>query len=317
MNPKLRWALISGMIIWVLAVIFVLVYGSLNKNILEETPPAVARENGEPYFLEEIGIKTNVPLAVAVSDDRVYVTNSGQSRVHMYDKQTSRLVKQLGEYGEKDGQFVYPNALAVTDREELLVGEFRTGRIQVFNKKGEFLRVINSRVVGRPLSPLALAVNEQGTIFVANRTGEVLVLDAKGKLVTYFGKPGQAEGQLSYPNGIAVDSEGKIFVSDSGNDRIQVFGPKGELIKVLTGPLLGISMPRGIAVDKGGRIFVTDVFAHRIAVFNFEGKYLFDFGGRGQQEGQLNFPNGLAIDRLGKIYVTDRENNRVNVYGYR
>ncbi|MHB1418954.1 MAG: NHL repeat-containing protein [Bacillota bacterium] len=314
MSNRHRWTLIIGIAIWGLAVIFLLVFGNYNKHIFKQTE-ASARE-GEPFFLREIGMEIKVPLAVAASSDRVYITSSGQGQVHVYDYKTGRLIKNLGEYGSNEGQFIYPNALAVNSRNELLVGEFRTGRIQVFNEQGNLLRVIDRQVVNRPLSPLALAVNSADRIFVANRTGEVLVLDMSGKLITHFGQPGSRAGQLTYPNGIAVDDEGTIYVSDSGNDRIQLFGPGGRLLKVLPGSLMGLSMPRGIAVDQDRRIFVTDVFAHRVAAFTKDGKYLFDFGGRGQQDGQLNFPNGLAIDTKGNIFVTDRENNRVNEYGY-
>ena len=134
-----------------------------------------------------------------------------------------------------------------------------------------------------------------------------------------MGKP----GQLSSPNGIVVDQQGNIEISDSNNGRLVVFSPYGKMLAEIS-PGVGegdLGLPRGAAVDDAGRLFVADTTDHQVRLYLIADSkatptYIGSFGDEGQTDGKFEYPNGVATDKRAHIYVTDRENNRVQVWGY-
>src|SRR5262249_54936231 len=78
---------------------------------------------------------------------------------------------------------------------------------------------------GQFMFPGAVAVDNQGNVFVADSTNNrIQEFSSQGTFLTKFGEHGSADGQFERPTGIAVDSHGFVYVSDTDNSRIQVFG---------------------------------------------------------------------------------------------
>ena len=75
-----------------------------------------------------------------------------------------------------------------------------------------------------------------------------------------------------------------------------------------------LKQPSGAVVGKGGRTYVLDGVNNRVAVFSPAGKFLFDFGKGGDEDGELNFPLGINADWRGRVYVADSGNHRVQVF---
>jgi sugar lactone lactonase YvrE len=127
-----------------------------------------------------------------------------------------------------------------------------------------------------------------------------------------FGKEGSGNGQFKEPNGITTDSEGNIWVVDTGNNRVQKFNEKGEYLSQFgkegtgNGQLKG---PKGIVIDSEGNIWVVDTGNNRLQKFNPKGEYLSQIGKGGTGGGEFNSPTGIAIGS--GIWVTDTGNNRV------
>ncbi|ODA41992.1 hypothetical protein DSBG_1262 [Desulfosporosinus sp. BG] len=261
------------------------------------------------------------PLAVAVSADRVFVADTGHSQVQVY----SRNGKWAATWGK--GKLNYPFALTFSNN-MLYVADSNLMELFVFDAKGnEQKPLLNKQRLtlttgkqGEIIRPTAVQVGMDNLIYVADVGNQVvIVMDASGKILRYFGGSGTTDGKFQYPNALDVGKNGKVYVSDSNNGRIQIFDQKGQFLYKITGsqgkngPL---ALPRGLAVTDSGFIFVVDVFLHSVRAFDEAGYELWTFGGNGSGNGQFNFPNGLCLDNEGRIYVTDRENNRVQVYGY-
>jgi tripartite motif-containing protein 71 len=110
--------------------------------------------------------------------------------------------------------------------------------------------------------PTILKVVPSARIIVADYNC-IQVFDPNGKFLFKFKSPGSEDGQFQSPQGIDIDSKGRIFVADIGNGRIQVFDPNGKFLFKFGSPgsedgqFLPISS--GIAVDGKGRIFVADI----------------------------------------------------------
>ena len=126
-----------------------------------------------------------------------------------------------------------------------------------------------------------------------------------------------ADGQFNTPFGVAIDSSGNVYVTDSGNNRVQKFKNSGTFIRTWgsEGSANGkFQFPEGIAVDKSGKVFVADVLNHRVQVFNNGGTFIGTWGSVGSANGQFNAPFGVAIDSSGNVYVADSGNNRVQKF---
>ena len=130
-----------------------------------------------------------------------------------------------------------------------------------------------------------------------------------GSFVRQWGSEGSGQGQLKNPRDVAV-SEGEVFVCDSYNERIQVFGVDGSFVRQWGTKGSGqgqFNHPMGVAVSDG-EVLVCDYANHRIQVFDVAGTFLRKWGTRGSGEGQ-HF-RYLAVSG-GEVYVCDTENSRV------
>jgi predicted membrane-bound mannosyltransferase/DNA-binding beta-propeller fold protein YncE len=163
------------------------------------------------------------------------------------------------------------------------------------------------------------------------------------KPIQVFGTAGSEQGQLMSPRGIAVGSDGLIYVVDWGNSRIQVFDADGQFVRTWGTPCsletgagcvdpdgsgpqpLGAGQfrePWGIAVADDGTVYVADTWNHRIQHFTADGEFLNSWGtfgqpAPGQPAGQLRFfygPRDIAIGPEGMLYVTDTGNKVVQVF---
>ncbi len=120
-----------------------------------------------------------------------------------------------------------------------------------------------------------------------------------------FGALGGGPGQLSAPKQAAFDLVGDLFVADSGNDRISVFGGDGSFLRTITGDM---DEPQDVAFG-GGLAFVADKGNDRVDVFGSSGEFVRKIG-----EGELVDPTGVAVDGS-TVYVADSGENRVARFG--
>ena len=150
-----------------------------------------------------------------------------------------------------------------------------------------------------------------------------------------IGSAGNGEGQFTEPRGAAVDAKGNIYIADTGNNRIEIFGPDGTLIRAV-GSFGGgdgqFNEPRGIAVDGQSNIYVTDTWNARVVKLDSNGTFLKAWGtgndlgsGRratmtdrteaGNAAAPLGFygPRGIAVDAEGNVYIADTGNKRIVV----
>lgn len=137
-------------------------------------------------------------------------------------------------------------------------------------------------------------------------------------------------GDWDDPFGIAIDTQGTLYVSDGGErNRIQKISPEG-VVALFAGSVEGFkdgvaekaafNTPSALAVDTYGNVFIADTGNHAIRKITPEG-VVTTLAGTGQpgfrdgsaREAQFNGPIGIAVDRLGQIWVADTYNDRVRL----
>lgn len=122
-----------------------------------------------------------------------------------------------------------------------------------------------------------------------------------------------SEDSMKDPYGVAVNSLGQIYVSDTGKDRVLIFDADGNLLakwdKQGSGEgefkTLGFG---GLAIDAADNVFVVDNENHRIQKFDKDGNFILQWGSEGTGDSQFVRAIGIAVDADGNVYVTDDGN---------
>ncbi len=188
---------------------------------------------------------------------------------------------------------------------------------------------------GQLATPRALAVAGDGTVYVADTgNNRVEVFGADGQYLREWGGTckliennqgcvGDGRGQFNEPWGIAVGSDGSVYVSDTWNSRVQKFDREGKfeamwgVFQSTNGELTepgALYGPRAIAVGQDGLVYVMDTGNKRVQSFKPDGTFVGQYGGGGVVDGKFDEPVGLAQDASGDWYVTDTWNHRVEKF---
>jgi streptogramin lyase len=129
--------------------------------------------------------------------------------------------------------------------------------------------------------------------------------------VSAWGSQGAGPGEFNEPRDIAVDGEGRLYVADTGNRRVQVFESGGQFIASWEGGEGEFVEPLALVVDSQGDLYVLDSQPGWIYRFAADGSPLGRFAG---PEAHFFHPRGLAIDEADRLYVADTGGCRVVVY---
>jgi len=139
---------------------------------------------------------------------------------------------------------------------------------------------------------------------------------ANGKLLASWG-----ENRFLEPHGLRIDREDNVWVTDRALQQVFKFSHDGRLLMTLgTERAAGLdgahfNKPTDVAFAADGSIYVSDGYGNnRIAKFSADGKFLLDWGRKGQEPGEFDLPHNVAVDAQGLVYVADRSNSRIQVF---
>ena len=224
-------------------------------------------------------------------------------------------VLSFGKQGSGEGMFKFPEGVAVSDGDEIVVADSSNHRVQVFDSNGTFLRSFGreGKNAGEFKYPIGVAVNKDRNIFVAeNGNHKVQIFSWEGRHLGSFGGKGRLDSQLSYPWGLSLDSTGNVIVADSHNSLIKIFTPDGTFVKKI-GREGSFSFPIH-CVQCGEYFIVSDSDEHCIKVFNREGHFQYKFGKQGHRDGEFNHPRFLSVTQSKHLLVCDEDNHRIQVF---
>ena len=172
--------------------------------------------------------------------------------------------------------------------------------------------------------PCSIALAGQSIAYVVSRGNEnnfgsrvtKLLIGAPGeeKLQGEFCRYGTNQGQALWPNSVALDKQGNVYVSDDWLNRISAFDKDGNFLQAwgTTGSGAGqLDGPAGLAFDKDDNLYVVDSRNHRLQVFTKDGRHLAACGKLGTGPVEFNMPWGIHIDAHDDVFVADWKNNRV------
>jgi streptogramin lyase len=146
------------------------------------------------------------------------------------------------------------------------------------------------------------------------QNGRIARYDAQGELVSEFGSVGSGPAQFDLIHGIAVDREGRIYVADRENNRIQVFRNDGQFIEEWP----DVTNPAGIYMDEDENVWVVSATLNRLVKYSKEGEFLTYFGAFGGTMG--GFPGGLSrphqmdVGPDGTVYIASWDGGWLNKF---
>ncbi|HLZ26402.1 MAG TPA: flippase activity-associated protein Agl23 [Chloroflexota bacterium] len=234
-------------------------------------------------------------------------------------------------YGrDTDGRpvLVDPKNVAVAPDGRLYVVEGRAARVTVFNPDGSVASSWGSsgQGDGQFQEPWGIAVAPNGNVYVADTWNHrIQFFDPTGKFLGKWGKLGDAKGRTDAdpsvfwgPRSIAISPDGDVYVTDTGNKRIQVFGLDGTFKRMFGGDGGAPGQFKeevGVALDAQGNVWVADTWNGRIQKLSPDGQPLAQIAVSGWESQNVTNKPYLAVDAQGRVFASFPEQARVVEYG--
>ncbi len=200
-------------------------------------------------------------------------------RITVYDMD-SKYYTTFGEYGEGDGQFVWPTAIARDSEGSTYVACEYLNQIVRFDQSSKALPSWGNfgSGDGELDGPSGIAIDTDDNLYIVDHQNHrVQKFTSEGHFLSKFGSEGSGNGEFNLPWGITIDNDGSIYVADWRNDRIQKFSSDGEFIAKFGESGRGVGKfhrPASIAVDNAGNIYVADWGNERVQILDSHGNFI-------------------------------------------
>ena len=312
-----------------------------------------------------------VPVAEGISDDPF--AESGTVNAHAFTQQTdlSGTVRYVvtgtapakrfsGDGGPADQALLnFPTAVVVDRAGHLYIADTLNHRVRRVDAVTGVITTVaglgqpqcsgdgGSAVEAGLNEPAALAVSDGGVLYIADQSNNrVRAVDLTTGVIRTVAGTGTAayngdgvaatETGLAGPGGLALASDGTLFIADSFSGRIRAVDPDSGLIRTVVGdggeyryqgpdepPSRSLSRPSGMALDEEGNLFFTDSDNHLVRrwdrttgrIDRIAGAGVAHYGGDegAALEASLSYPFGIVMDRAGHLLVADTFNHRIRV----
>ncbi len=225
-----------------------------------------------------------------------------------------------------EATFGLPNSVAIDDDGRIFITDGKLHRVLILNKKHEVVDQIKEGLV----DPVGIAVDSENRLLyvVDTQQDQVLVFDADSlKALRRIGASSAGKkhelttpGDFAAPQGIALDADNNVYVTDTLNNRVEIFDAEGKFISQFGRHCDSygcFARPKGIAVDSDGHIWVADPMLDLLQIFDREGQLLAFIGGHGQRLGQFSSLVGVSIDRkTHRVFTSEQYPGRVQMFRY-
>lgn len=301
--------------------------------------------------------RLNLPFNLTLDQDQnIYIADTHNNSVRRVDAKTgviTTIVRNEDKYSVdalKD-----PTGVVVDKDQNLYIAELSNLRIRRVNvESGSAMTLVGKKSeteqpnIDSDLSgPFNMVFDNDGNMYVSvigeSRirrvdfySGEISDFAGTGE-AGFSGDGGKANiAQLNSPTGLAIDSKGNLFISDSGNERVRMINLETGIINTIAGTgksgysgdeavavRAELSNPLGLAVDKQDNIYIVDRGNNRIRKIDAENNMITTVVGSGKsgfsgdgglaKDARLSNPTGIAFDANNNLYIVDRGNNRIRM----
>ena len=215
-------------------------------------------------------------------------------------------------------EFKGPNGIAVNRQGDIAVVDYHGDCVFVFNKEGNCLKQFGKEGThpGQFKNPNGVSFLNNNEILIADQSNNRIqhINIQTGSVVKTFGKEGEGKGHFKNPVCICLDDAERIVVTEFCNNRVQVMSKEGETLFTI-----GDSGPERLSepyccISYKNIFLVTERDNHAIKAFDSSNTFLYQFGKKGNQDGQFNGACGMCFDGSNNLLVCDYDNNRVQQF---
>jgi uncharacterized protein (TIGR03437 family) len=287
-----------------------------------------------------LAAQLNNPQSVAVdAAGNVYIADTANDAVRMVAK--SGVITNLignGQAGNSNTQLNLPQGVAADSAGNVYIAD--TGNARVLKVSAGAVSTLAGS--DQFFTPAGIAVDSQGNVYIADLNRNVVrKIGVGGGIATvagngnagFSGDGGPASSALlNSPRAVAVDAAGNVYIADTGNFRIRIVTPNGQISTLAGNGIPGFSGDAGpaasaqiggvisLAVDASGNVYFSDgtrvrkIFASGFLA-TIAGTNPSGYSGDGglASAAQLNNPAGVALDATGNVYVADSGNNAIRL----
>jgi hypothetical protein len=271
------------------------------------------------------------------SQDRVYVFNRGEHPLIVYQRDGT-FIKSWGEgiFKRPHGITIHQDLVYLVDDSDHTVRKFTLdgelletlGLLDIPSDTGYSARAQHANLLtikrgaGPFNRPTRLSVAPDGDRYVSDGYGNARIhrFSPRGELLQSWGEPGKDIGQFMLPHSVWAHRDGRVFVCDRENDRIQIFSHDGKFLSCWT----SVTRPGDLFIDADDNVYVGEMYWQpglvsiagvawpeerpaALSVRDLNGNVVSRFGGEVKQDpcmaGNLTSPHGIWVDNHGDIYV--------------
>ena len=236
------------------------------------------------------------PYGVAVNDGKVFVCDTVAGVVEIFDLKKNR-ASYFNPQGE--GKMRLPINISVDKDGTRYLADTGREQVLVYGADGIFREAIGKKDEMKP-SDVAITVDR---LYIADLKNHCVKVYGKADRKLLFTVPADAkasEGKLLSPTNLAVDEAGRLLVSDTGGNVVQVYDLDGKFIRTIgrAGVAPGLfARPKGVAVDRQGLAYVVDAATQVVQIFDPQGRLLLFFGQAGAStQGEVVLPAAVKVD---------------------
>lgn len=240
------------------------------------------------------GHLVNKPYGLALFQGAIFVVDTRNAGYAVFDlaKGTTRVVQNSGR-----GAMKKPINITIDADGTRYVTDTLREQVLVFDRQDKFVRAIGQPGQFKPVD-IAIAGERLFVSDIAHH--QIHVLDKhSAEILLSFGGRGDKPGQLFQPTNLALGPDQTLYVTDTGNFRVQQFTLDGELVRDIgqIGTVAGkFARPKGIAVDHESRLYVVDSAFENIQILAPDGAPLLFFGQPGSDKSNINMPTVVKVD---------------------
>lgn len=218
-------------------------------------------------------------------DDRLYLVDPEWNQVVVYDTKASKPIMALDRKAAGTDEYTPVDAAATRDNTAVVLDRMHQ-KVYVFSPEGSLVTSFAAA------NGTAIAAGEKEIYVSDNNRMQIVKYSLEGRELQRIGAPGTGKGKLSSPGKLGVDAAGNIFVINSGNNRVEAYGPDGKFtanwpFNFKPNSLLGIAVH--------DEIYLND----------FDGGCLWAYTKSGKLAGQIKiaYPSNMAVDSQGNFYL--------------
>ncbi len=268
------------------------------------------------HIVPPCGARAPAPRAIAPGKTGGWIVLDNVGRVLVFDDKGA--VKR--QWFMPEHEVGCPEGVCLLADGRIVVADTHYHRLVFFDEQGRVLSMLggHGRGPGQFIYPVRVVPAEgkgkAGHIYVAEygSNDRVQKFTAAGKHVLSFGSFGTGPGQFQRPSGLAL-RDGKVFVADAMNNRVQVFKDDGTFVGLLhgAGPQPRLKFPYDLVAGPKGLLYVVEYGGGCVTALSGDGTVVGRFGTPGAGRGQFATPWALTMDQKGRLVVCDTGNRRI------